>query len=108
MRINNINSIPRIIPHTEEQKKSKSPSFKGEYEIDGNTIGSRQQVFTIGMLMSNFWIRDARNTFEDIKRKSVYGKFKIKVNDMRDPIVERILQNNQIVFQKVDPNKRYY
>lgn len=94
--------------HQAGQQKAFSPSFKSEYEIDGNTIGSRQQVFTLGMLMSNFWIRDARNTFEDIKRKSVYGKFNIKVNDMRDPVVEHILQNNQILFQKIDPNKRTY
>ena len=107
MRINNINNTPYARNHA-PLKRSKPPSFKSEYEIDGNTIASRQQVFTMGMLMSNFWIRDARNTFNDIKRKGIYGKFNIKVNDYRDDIVERILNNNMIKFTKIDPNKRGY
>lgn len=81
------------------------PAFKSQYEINGTSITSRQQVFTMGMLMSNFWIYDARNTFFDVKRRNVMGNFTIKVNDMRDPIVERILTNNRIEFKKIE--KKY-
>ncbi len=102
MRINssdkNITTEPLKMP----LKRYNRPSFKSEFEINGDSISSRQQVFTLGMLMNNFWIRNARNTFFDVKRKYVSGKFNIYVNDLKDPIVERILTNNRIEYKKID------
>lgn len=83
-------------------KKSKNSSFGSEYEINGDSIVTRQQVFTMGMLMNNFWMYDARNTFFDVKLRHVYGKFNIKINDARDFIVERILERNRIEYKKLD------
>ncbi len=97
-----INPILTSYTTPKNTKNSKLPSFTGEYEINGDTAVTRQQVFTLGMLMNNFWMYDARNTFFDIKLKHVYGKFNIKVNDARDHIVERILTNNRIEFKKLD------
>lgn len=104
MRINSTNNYSTYTPKT----KFKQPSFTSEYEINGNSVASRQQVFTLGMLMSNFWIRDSRNTFYDIRRKNIMGKFNIYVNDMKDSVVERILQNNRIEFKKVDKSAMIY
>lgn len=100
MRVNLINNYSTYTPKT----KFKQPYFTSEYEINGDSVASRQQVFTLGMLMSNFWIRDSRNTFYDIRRKNIMGKFNIYVNDMKDSVVERILQNNRIDFKKVEKN----
>ena len=104
-----INSSYANIIHNRQQdsvlQKRSQPSFKSLYEINGDTITSRQQVFTMGMLMSNFWIHDSRNTFYEIRRKYVSGKFTINVNDLKDQIVERILTNNNIKFKKLD--KKY-
>jgi len=97
-----INPISTNYTNINPVKISKPPSFTGEYEINGDTVVTRQQIFTLGMLMNNFWMYDARNTFFDIKLKHVYGKFNIKVNDARDHIVERILTNNRIEFKKLD------
>ncbi len=89
-------------------KRCNTPSFKSQYEINGDSIASRQQVFTLGMMMNNFWIYDARNTFFDIKRKNVMGKFKVKVNDLKDQTFERIMQNNRIEFKKLESNYSTY
>lgn len=109
MRINQINTYKTFTPNTVKTSKSpnssslpKSPSFGGLYEINGDSIITRQQVFTMGMLMNNFWMYDARNTFLDVKLRHVYGKFNINVNDGRDYIVERILERNNIEYKKLD------
>lgn len=78
------------------------PNFKGKYEIDTSTAVSRNQVFTLGMLMSNFWIMDSRNTFNRIRYNSVYGKAVVNVNVTKEKIVENILKNNNIQFRKLD------
>lgn len=78
------------------------PNFKGKYEIDTSTAVSRNQVFTLGMLMSNFWIMDSRNTFNRIRYNSVYGKAVVNVNVTKEKIVEKILKNNNIQFKKLD------
>lgn len=78
------------------------PNFKGKYEIDTSTAVSRNQVFTLGMLMSNFWIMDSRNTFNRIRYNSVYGKATVNVNVTKEKIVEQILKNNNIQFKKLD------
>lgn len=78
------------------------PNFKGKYEIDTSTAVSRNQVFTLGMLMSNFWIMDSRNTFNRIRYNSVYGKAVVNVNVNKEKIVENILKNNNIQFKKLD------
>lgn len=78
------------------------PAFKGKYEIDTSTAVSRNQVFTLGMLMSNFWIMDSRNTFNRIRYNSVYGKAVVNVNVTKEKIVENILKNNNIQFKKLD------
>lgn len=110
MNINPINNftpnIHQIQTNSGKQlKKIKPPAFTSQFEIDGTSASSRQQVFTLGMLMSNFWIQDSRNTFMDVKRKGVYGNFTIKVHDTRDSIVERILNNNTIYYKKITTNR---
>lgn len=104
MKINSISAF-NTQPKTNkinQQPPQKAPSFGSRYEINGDTILTRQQVFTMGMLMNNFWMHNARNTFMDIKYKHVYGRFTIQVNDARDHIVEKILENNRIEFKKLD------
>jgi len=80
------------------------PYFKGKYEVDATSAVSRNQVFTLGMLMSNFWIRDARVTCNRLKNNSVYGKVTLNVNVNKEKIVERILKSNNIQFTKLDTN----
>lgn len=94
-------------PGSVSQKRSQ-PAFKSQYEINGDSISSRQQIFTLGMLMNNFWLLNARNTFFDIRRKYVTGKFRIKVNDLKDQTVERILSNSNIEFKKLGKNYEVY
>ena len=91
-----------------QKTSSKKPAFKSRYEINGDSIYSRQQVFTLGMLMSNFWIWDARNTFYDIRLKDIRGKFDIRVNDSKDFIVEKILTKNRIEFKKIENKNHFY
>ncbi len=106
MRINQFSNTPQM----NLQKRCNNPSFKSQYEINGDSISSRQQVFALGTLMNNFWIYDARNTFFDIKRKNVMGKFNIKVNDLKDHAFEQVMQNNRIEYKKLDinSNNSYY
>ena len=105
MKINQINNYP---VNQNLQKRCNNPSFKSQYEINGDSISSRQQVFTMGTMMNNFWIYDARNTFFDIKRKNVMGKFKIKVNDLKDKAFERVMENNRIEYKKLGSNYNTY
>lgn len=88
-------------------KKDSQPAFTSYYEIDGNSVISRDQVFTLGTLMNNFWLQDTRNTFFEIKRKNVMGKFTVRVNDLKDKAFEDIMQRNNIKFTKTD-KKVYY
>ncbi len=81
-----------------------SPHFKGKYEVDASTAISRNQVFTLGMLMSNFWIRDARLTCSQLRNNSIYGKAVLNVNVDKEHIVERILNMNNIKYKKLDTN----
>ncbi|MBS6602932.1 MAG: hypothetical protein KH301_04145 [Brachyspira sp.] len=86
------------------QNYAYTPNFKGRYEVDASTAVSRNQVFTLGMLMSNFWIRDARFTCTQLRNNSVYGKAILNVNVDKERIVERILQLNNIKYRKLDTN----
>ncbi len=85
----------------------QKPSFTSYYEIDGNSAISREQVFTLGTLMNNFWLQDTRNTFYEVKRKNVSGKFTVHVNDLKDRAFEDIMQRNNIKITKTD-RKIYY
>lgn len=89
-------NIPKFTPN------NALPNFKGKYEVDATTAVSRNQVFTLGMLMSNFWIREARVTCNRLRNNSVYGKVILNVNVNKETIVERILKNNNIQFKKLD------
>ena len=93
----------KITPNTfSPQYKSFSPEFKGKYEVDTSTAVSRNQVFTLGMLMNNFWLFDARTTFNKIKYNSVYGKVTVNVNVDKEHIFERILKMNNIKYEKLN------
>lgn len=79
-------------------------AFKGKYEVDASSAIGRNQVFTLGMLMSNFWIRDARLTTTQLRNNSVYGKVTLNVNVNKEKIFESVLKNNNIKFKKLDTN----
>ena len=101
MNINPIKSqyVSSNLPTSGEKlKKASQPA---------NSVISREQVFTLGTLMNNFWLQDTRNTFNEIKRKNVMGKFTVKVNDLKDKAFEDIMQRNNIKFNKTD-RKIYY
>ena len=55
MRIQSVNNIPQQ-KQLFNQKRCTDPSFKSVYTVDTGTATSRQQVLTLGMLMSNFWV----------------------------------------------------
>lgn len=82
--------------------KQTNVVFKSKYEIDASTAINRNQVFTLGMLMNNFWMRDSRATFNRLRYNSVYGKTVIEVNVNKDKIVEGILKRNNISYRKLD------
>lgn len=103
MKINQISNYQNV----NLQKRCKAPTFRSQYEINGDSIVSRQQVFTLGTMMNNFWIYDARNTFFDIRQKNVMGKFKINVNDLKDPVFERVMNYARIEYKKLGENKYY-
>ncbi len=86
------------------QKFQYLPNFKGKYEVDTSSAISRNQVFTLGMLMNNFWIFDARSTFNRIRYNSVYGKATVNVNVNKEALFERILKMNNIKYTKLDTN----
>ena len=54
------------------------------------------------MLMNNFWVRNAKDSFVDLKYKNVYGTTQIEVNEDKAKIVETILKKNNIKFKKLD------
>lgn len=89
-------NVPKVTPNY------YIPNFKGRYEVDGSTATSRNQVFTLGMLMSNFWIMQSRVTFNQFRNNSVYGKVIMNVHVNKEKIVENILKNNNIQFRKLD------
>lgn len=110
MNINPIKSLyinSNLPTAGEKLKKASQPAFTSYYEIDGNSVISREQVFTLGTLMNNFWLQDTRNTFFEIKRKNVMGKFTVRVNDLKDKAFEDLMQRNNIKFNKTD-RKIYY
>lgn len=76
--------------------------FGSKYEVDASTATNRNQIFTLGMLMNNFWVRNAKDSFVDLKYKSVYGTTQIEVNEDKAKIVETILKKNNIKFKKLD------
>lgn len=79
-------------------------SFKSKYEIDASSAISRTQIFTLGMLMNNFWLTNPVGTFNQLKYNSVYGKAVLNVKVDKDNIVERILDRNNIKYKKLDKN----
>ena len=81
-----------------------SVPFKSKYEIDASSAISRNQIFTLGMLMNNYWMTNPRGTFNQLKYNSVYGKVVINVKVDRDNIVESILKRNNIEYKKLDEN----
>ena len=52
--------------------------------------------------MNNFWIFDARSTFNRIRYNSVYGKATVNVNVDKEALFERILKMNNIKYTKLD------
>ena len=103
----NVSGFTKSSGLTSKTTSANKPAFTSQYEIDGNSIISREQVFALGTLMNNFWLYDTRNTFYDIKRKNVMGKFTVKVNNMRDKAFEEAMQRNNIKFTKKEGNSYY-
>ena len=52
--------------------------------------------------MNIFWVRNAKDSFVDLKYISVYGTTQIEVNEDQAKIVETILKKNNIKFKKLD------
>lgn len=77
-----------------------SPAFKSTYTVDTGTATSKQQIFTLGALMNNFWINNTLTTFNRIRSTGVYGKVDINVKDYKDKAFESVLKNNGILFEK--------
>lgn len=90
-------NVPKVTPNY-----NYTPNFRGRIEVDGSTATSRNQVFTLGMLMSNFWILQSRPTFNQFRNNSIYGKVVMNVHANKEQIVERILRNNNIQYRKLD------
>lgn len=103
MKINSVNFYPKQCLY-KNQKTDVQPSFKSVYTVDTGSATSRQQVLTLGMLMSNFWVYNPRPTFNKIRNTGVYGTVDINVKDYKDQIVERIFKNNNIKYTKQDNN----
>ena len=80
---------------------SYTPNFNARYQIDTSSAESRTQVFTLGMLMSNFWIDNARYTFTRIRNTNVFDTVEISTKDDRSHIIETILKNANIKFKKL-------
>ncbi len=83
------------------QLNTGSPAFKSKYEIDANSVRTRKQIYTMGMLMSSPLIYNPRNKYPEVKRKNIYGKLTVDVKDAKDKTFETILKNNQIDYKKV-------
>jgi len=102
MKVSGINSI-NPCTHVVDNSRGKSPSFKSEFVVDASTAVSRQQLLTLGMLTSNFWIYRPIETFERM-RYNTYGQIKIQVKDSKDNVFAEILNKNYIKFTKTDDN----
>lgn len=105
MKINAINTCKYNSPIKQNDKRN--PSFKSDYEIDTSSIYGRSQILTLGMLMNNFWINNARYTFQQMKYNGVFGPVVLQVKDLRDNIFERIMQNNNIPYKKIENKVNY-
>ena len=81
----------------------QSPSFKSVYVVDTGTATSKQQIFTLGAMMNNFWINNANTTFNRIRNTGVYGKVDVSVKDYKDKAFEAVLKNNRISYEKKHP-----
>lgn len=106
MKINAVNNYRFNSPVKQNEKRN--PSFKSDYEVDMSSAYSRSQVITLGMLMNNFWVNNARYTFQQMRYSGVYGPVTVHVKDLRDSIFEKIMQNNNISYKKVESNVKYY
>ena len=80
---------------------SYTPNFNSRYQIDTSSAESRSQVFTLGMLMSNFWIDNARYTFTRIRNTNVFDTVEITTKDDRNHIIETILKNANIKYKRL-------
>ncbi len=80
---------------------SYTPNFNARYQIDTSSAESRSQVFTLGMLMSNFWIDNARYTFTRIRNTNVFDTVEITTKDDRNHIIETILKNANIKYKRL-------
>ncbi len=86
---------------------SNSPSFKSIYTVDTGSATSKQQIFTLGALMNNFWINNVGTTFNRIRSTGVYGKVDINVKDYKDNAFESVMKYNGISYQKKQNNLNY-
>lgn len=80
---------------------SYTPNFNARYQIETSSAESRSQVFTLGMLMSNFWIDNARYTFTRIRNTNVFDTVEITTKDDRNHIIETILKNANIKYKRL-------
>lgn len=97
--------IQAVNNYTYSPSKSSNknqPSFKSDYEVDTSTAYSRSQILTLGMLMNNFWLNNARYTFQQVRYSGVFGNVTFHVKDLRDHIFETIMKNNNISYKKSD------
>lgn len=109
MRIHNISHKPQTINNKQQKSQSDNDiSFKSQYVVDGSSAVSRSQVFILGGLMCSHWVLNARETSNKARYNNVYGKLNMEVNEVKSPMFEKILQYNNITFQKVDPKSGEY
>ena len=81
-----------------------SPNFKSTYTVDTSTATGRNQIFTLGALMNNFWINNAGSTFSRIRNTGVYGQIDINVKDYKDNSFESVMKYNGISYKKQNTN----
>lgn len=84
-----------------------SQSFKSTYTVDTGSATSKQQIFTLGALMNNFWVNNVATTFNRIKNTGVYGKVDINVKDYKDSAFESVMKYNGISYTKKQNNINY-
>lgn len=106
MRIQGVNH--NICSKSNSKKLSSKPNFTSDYQVDLSTAYTRPQILTLGMMMNNFWINNARYTFQEMKYNGVYGPVVFHVKDTRDNIFEQVMQNQNISYKKIDNNVKYY
>lgn len=97
MKIHAVNNYTYTPSKSSNQNK---PSFKSDYEVDTSTAYTRSQILTLGMLMNNFWLNNARYTFQQMRYSGVFGPVTFHVKDLRDNIFETIMKNNNISYKK--------